>query len=61
MKLNFNIKLEAPEQPELNLSVDIPDKYATIGLESAKLVAAIKQAVDKIREALNEENRDGSS
>ena len=58
MKLNFNVKLESPAQPELNLSIDIPDKYAKIGLESAKLVAAIKQAVDRIKEALREDKHD---
>lgn len=58
MKLSFNIKLETPAQPELNLSVDIPDKYAKIGLESAKLAAAIKQAVDRIKETLNEDKHD---
>jgi len=58
MKLNFNVRLEAPAQPELNLSVEIPDKYGKIGLESANLVAAIKQAVDRIKEALNEDKHD---
>lgn len=58
MKLSFNIKLETPAQPELNLSVEIPDKYGRIGMESAKLVTAIRQAVDKIKEALNEDRNE---
>lgn len=53
MKLNFNVKLESPAQPELNLSIDIPDKYAKIGLESIKLATAIREAIEKIKETLN--------
>ncbi len=53
MKLNFNVRLEAPAQPELNLSIDIPDKYAKIGLESIKLGTAIREAIEKIKETLN--------
>jgi len=61
LKLHFNIKLEAPAEPQLNLSVDIPDKYGKIGLESAKLAAAIKEGIDKIKETLNEHRDDDSS
>jgi hypothetical protein len=57
MKLNFNISLETTPKPELNLSVDIPDKYGKIGWESAKLVAAIKGAIDRVKEALDEQNK----
>lgn len=55
MKLSFNVRLEAPAQPELNLSVDIPDKYAKIGLESAKMVTAIREAIERIKETLSED------
>jgi len=54
LKLHFNVKLEAPADPELNLSVDIPEKYGKIGLESARLVQTIKEGIDKIREALSD-------
>ncbi len=53
MKLNFNVRSESPAQPELNLSIDIPDKYAKIGLESIKLATAIREAIEKIKETLN--------
>jgi len=58
LKLNFNVRLEAPldapAKPELNLSIDIPEKYARIGLESIQLVTAIKQGIDRIKETLDE-------
>ena len=57
MKLNFNVSLETMPKPELNLSIDIPDKYAKIGLESAKLVSAIKDTLDRIKEALDEQDK----
>jgi len=58
MKLIFNIKLETAKQPQLNLSVDIPDKYGKIGLESAKVIAAIKEGINKIKDVLNEHEND---
>jgi len=61
MKLHFNVKLEAPAEPQLNLSVDIPDKYGKIGLESARLVQTIKQGIDKIKETLSEHRDTNSS
>jgi hypothetical protein len=57
MKLNFNISLETTPKPELNLSLDIPDKYAKIGLESVKLVAVIQTAISKIKEMLDEQDK----
>jgi hypothetical protein len=57
MKLNFNVSLETTPKPELNLSIDIPDKYGKIGLESVHLLTVIKDAVSKIKEALDEQDK----
>lgn len=35
-----------------------PKKYAKVGLESLKLVSAVKRWLDKIKEALNEKGDD---
>lgn len=60
MKLSFNVKLESKPEATLDLSVDIPDKYGKIGLQSVKLAAAIKEGIEKIKETLNED-RDNAS
>jgi hypothetical protein len=57
MKLNFNVKLESNPEANLNLAIDVPDKYAKMGLESVKLATAIKDAISKIKEALDEQDK----
>jgi len=57
MKLTFNIKLENNPEASLDLAVDVPDNYAKMGLESVKLAAAIKHGIDRIKEALDEQDK----
>ncbi len=60
MKLNFKVTTEN-NQDELELAIDVPEKYVRIGLESLTMASAIKQGLDKIKEALNESGKDSQS
>lgn len=58
MKLKFKVTTE--NNDEVELAIDLPEKYAKIGLESLVMASAIKQGLDKIKEALHEQGKDNS-
>lgn len=58
MKLKFRITTEDSPSNKLDLAIDLPEKYARMGLESLRLVSAVKKGLDKIKEALDEEGDD---
>ena len=58
MKLKFRITTEDNPSNKLDLAIDLPERYARMGLESLRLVSAVKKGVNRIKEALNEEGDD---
>jgi len=56
MKLGIKIQPEDnPEGISLDFDVPVPDKYVNILKESGKLISAVTQAIQNIKDELNEE------